>query len=34
MLHALRITLPARDGWPERSFAASLPADFPPLALP
>ena len=28
MLHALRITLPARDGWPERSFIAPGPADF------
>jgi RluA family pseudouridine synthase len=34
MLHALRITLPARAGWPERSFAASLPADFLPPAHP
>lgn len=30
MLHALRITLPAVDGWPERTFTAPLPADFPP----
>jgi 23S rRNA pseudouridine1911/1915/1917 synthase len=34
MLHALRITLPAADGWPERSFVAPLPADFPAPPLP
>ncbi len=34
MLHALRITLPAVDGWPKRAFTAPLPADFPPFALP
>lgn len=34
MLHALRITLPAVDGWPQRAFTAPLPADFPPSALP
>lgn len=31
LLHAQRITLPAMDGWPERSFTAPLPADFPAL---
>lgn len=30
LLHAWRITLPAADAWPERSFTAPLPADFPP----
>jgi RluA family pseudouridine synthase len=34
MLHALRITLPAADGWPERSFVAPPPADFPAPPLP
>lgn len=31
MLHALRITLPAADGWPERSFTAPLPAFAEPV---
>lgn len=36
MLHALSITLPAVDGWPERTLTAPLPADFlkPSLASP
>lgn len=34
MLHAWRITLPAMDGWPERTFSAPLPADFSALPLP
>lgn len=29
MLHAGQITLPAAERWPERSFAAPLPDDFP-----
>lgn len=35
MLHACQITLPALDDWPQRIFAAPLPADFlPPPASP
>lgn len=34
LLHACRITLPAMDGWPERTFSAPLPADFPAPPLP